>query len=355
MRRRVFRIRSSVVEESVIVCAKDALRESACRGRAMVFTDSNVYALYRDTIERYFPGAPVHVMPAGEEHKTQDTLFALLGAMAAAELHRGDTLVCVGGGVTGDVGGLAAALYMRGIAFVQVPTTLLAQVDSSVGGKTAIDLNGVKNLVGAFRQPRRVLVDGRFLDTLPAREIRCGLGEIVKHGALCAPLFDTLWEGRDRLFDRTFLRTVVTANIAFKADVVRRDPDEKGLRKCLNLGHTTAHAFELCDAKLSHGEYVLVGMLFEGELARLHAPDCDHAFLERLRTLIVRVLGGVPQLPPAAEAAAFARLDKKNRSGDRIALTAPVKQGGYALLELDYGAYLRELTQIEARLREEIC
>ena len=347
MRRRVFRIRSSVVEESVIVCAKDALRESACRGRAMVFTDSNVYALYRDTIERYFSGAPVHVMPAGEEHKTQDTLFALLGAMAAAELHRGDTLVCVGGGVTGDVGGLAAALYMRGIACVQVPTTLLAQVDSSVGGKTAIDLNGVKNLVGAFRQPRRVLVDGRFLDTLPAREIRCGLGEIVKHGALCAPLFDTLWEGRDRLFDRTFLRTVVPANIAFKADVVRRDPDEKGLRKCLNLGHTTAHAFELCDAKLSHGEYVLIGMWLESHIAEREGV-CTPAYAREVRSMIALAQPRIPAFPGAAGALRYALLDKKNEGQGTVSMILPKERGAYAELALPaerYAAYLALLEE----------
>lgn len=350
---RTFHIRTrGSAQESTVICRKNALEALVPGLRVMVFTDSNVVSLYRDTIGKYFPGAPVHVMPAGEEHKTPETLFALLKAMAGAELHRGDALVCMGGGVVGDVGGLAAALYMRGIACIQIPTTLLSQVDSSVGGKTAVDFNGVKNLVGVFRQPVQVLVDGCFLNTLPEREIRCGLGEIVKHGALCAGLFDLLWEGRERLFDLSFLSAVVPENIALKADVVRRDPDEKGLRKCLNLGHTTAHAFELCDGTLSHGEYVLTGLLFEAELAKKYAPDCDAAFLEQYRELVLRALGGaVPPLPPAEQAVRFARLDKKNRAGDRITVTAPARKGGYALIELSYDDYAREL----ARIREELC
>src|SRR5699024_10094782 len=133
--------------------------------------------------------------------------------------HRNACLVCLGGGVVGDIGGLAASLYMRGIACIQVPTTLLSQVDSSVGGKTAVDFMGVKNLVGAFFQPKQVFADPAFFATLPPREIRCGLGEIVKHGALDGDIYDTLQANRDRLFDLTFLAEIVPTNIAFKARV----------------------------------------------------------------------------------------------------------------------------------------
>lgn len=346
---RTFHIKAKgKTEESVVICRRNALEE--LEKASFLFTDSNVARLHRETIDRYFGGVPSYTMPAGEEHKTPETLFALLGEMANAGLTRRAVLVCFGGGVVGDIGGLAAALYMRGISCVQVPTTLLAQVDSSVGGKTAVDFGGVKNLVGAFKQPRKVLVDGAFLTTLPPREIRCGLGEIVKHGALSSSLFEKLEENRERLFDLGFLSKIVPDNIALKADVVRRDPDETGLRKCLNLGHTTAHAFELCDGRLSHGEYVLVGILFEAEFSKRYL-SCDGEYLDRLKSLALAALGGMPALPPAREAARLAKLDKKNVSAGEVVLTVPVRKGEYALLSLPYEEYACEAE----RIQEELC
>jgi 3-dehydroquinate synthase len=139
-----------------------------------VVTDSNVYALYSDFFKKYFPNTELFVLPAGEENKTFQSLNAILLKMAEAGLHRTSRLFAVGGGVVGDIAGLAAALFMRGISCVQIPTTLLSQVDSSVGGKTAVDLGGVKHVIGAFYQPCEVLVDPCFLRTLPPREIKCG-------------------------------------------------------------------------------------------------------------------------------------------------------------------------------------
>ena len=269
--------------------------------------------------------------------------------MAEAGLHRNSLLIALGGGVVGDIGGLAASLYMRGIDCVQVPTTLLAQVDSSVGGKTAIDFGGVKNLVGAFKSPTHVIVDPVFLTTLPPREIRCGLGEIVKHGALSGDIFDLLNENRNRLTDAEFLGTIVPENIRFKAGVVQKDPTEKGLRKCLNLGHTTAHAFELMDGTLSHGEYVLVGTLFEAEIAKKFL-SCDEEYLNALKALALEALGGSAKLPPVREAAKYARLDKKNRSSDEIVLTVPVRKGEYALLTLSYEEYVKAAEEAEKKL-----
>lgn len=346
---RTFRIKEKNASESVIVCRKNALQELVPDVRTFVFTDSNVYPLYRELIDRQFPKSPVFVMQAGEENKTEKTLFALLSSMAQAELHRSDRLLCLGGGVVGDIGGLAAALYMRGIECVQVPTSLLAQVDSSVGGKTAVDFCGVKNLVGVFRQPRQVLVDPLFLNTLPPREIRCGLGEIVKHGALNGALFEKLTAGRGRLFDLKFLAELVPDNIAIKADVVRRDPQEKGLRKCLNLGHTTGHALELSHKTLSHGEYVLLGILFEAEIAKRHT-DCDGAYLGDLQALARLVLGELPSLPDMREAARLALLDKKNTAEREITLTVPKAKGQFELLVLPYRAYERELEEIRVTL-----
>ena len=343
---REFSISCEKKTESKIVCCNDALKRAAALGfNCMVFTDENVLALYEGAIRAAFPCSPVFAMKAGEEHKTEETLFELLKRMAEAGLHRGDCLVCVGGGVVGDIGGLASALYMRGLRCVQIPTTLLSQVDSSVGGKTAVDFMGYKNLVGAFKQPDYVLVDGSFFKTLPARDIRCGLGEIVKHAALDGALFQKLKANRDRLSDLDFLTQTVPDNIAIKAEIVQKDPEETGLRKCLNLGHTTAHAFELSDKKLSHGEYVLIGTLYEAEIAKRRLP-CDEKYLNELKELALAALGGVPSLPSAEAVAPLAKLDKKNRSDDRIALTVPVSEGRYAFCELPYAEYVKELKEI---------
>ncbi len=340
------------VEKCRILCRArvlSGLKEKIGGRRAFVFTDENVLGLYGKAIKRALPDVPVYAMKAGENFKTPQTLFDLLGKMAEAKLNRTSVLVALGGGVVGDVGGLAASLYMRGIACIQVPTTLLAQVDSSVGGKTAVDFCGVKNLVGAFHQPELVLVDPAFLRTLPPRELRCGLGEIIKHGALDGEIFDRLVAQED-LFDLKFLAEIVPENIAYKLSVVRRDPHETGLRRCLNLGHTTGHALELADGALSHGEYVLLGILYEARLARAHT-ECDGKYLDALEALCRRVLVCDPATFDVENAATAALLDKKNTSAGTVTITAPAKKGEYVLLELPYGAYAREL----ASIRRELC
>jgi 3-dehydroquinate synthase len=341
-----FRITGSETQNSIVLCGDGALDGAT---GDFVFTDGNVLRLYKDWIAETFPGRPVYAMPAGEEYKTPQTLFALLERMAGAGLTRKSTLVCLGGGVVGDIGGLASALYMRGIGCVQIPTTLLAQVDSSVGGKTAVDFCGVKNLVGSFKQPDRVLADARFLKTLPPRELRCGLGEIVKHAALDGKLFDTLAANASRLTELGFLAELVPENIAIKAEVVQKDAKESGLRQCLNLGHTTGHAFELTDGALSHGEYVLIGIAFEAELAK-GRTQCDVGYLEELQSLAMRALGGMPALPSAARAAELARLDKKNHTSAVVVVTAPVSKGKYALLEIPFADYCAELAAIQEKL-----
>lgn len=345
------------IEKSNVVCRRRVFetelagrRESFLKYGCIVFTDENVHRIYGRKIRKYLAGIPVHIMPAGEESKSEQTLFALLAAMAEAGLRRNSTLIALGGGVVGDIGGLAASLYMRGIDCIQVPTTVLAQVDSSVGGKTAIDFHGVKNLIGAFKQPEYVFADPTFFNTLPAREIRCGLGEIIKHGALNGDLFELLWENRDKLTDLGFLAEIVPQNIAYKAKVVKADPHEKGIRKSLNLGHTTAHALELSGADLSHGECVLVGIVYEARIAKKFC-ECDGEYLTRLEELCLRVLDADIKFFDLGNAAHLARLDKKNVSSDKIVLTAPIGKGEYTLLELPYEDYVCALAQI----REELC
>lgn len=342
-----YELRLQNEEVSKIICCDNAFAK--IERASMIFTDSNVLMLYGTQIRTAFPYAPIFAMTAGEENKTSETLFSLLKAMSDAHLHRGDCLVNIGGGVVGDVGGLAAALYMRGIECVNVPTTLLAQVDASVGGKTAVDFEGVKNLVGVVKQPSAVIVDTNFLKTLPEREIKCGLGEIVKHAALSKELFDLLIRNKNKLHDLDFISELVPKNIAFKLKIVQRDPHENDLRKCLNLGHTTGHAFEMCDKKLSHGEYVLVGILFEAELAKSRTTY-NRDYIAQLKDLAMCALGDMPALPHASRAVKLARMDKKNDSDGCVVVTAPVRKGEYTLLKIPFVEYEWELTRIQGEL-----
>ena len=306
-----------------------------------VVTDSNVYALYSAWFENYFSGAEIFVLSAGEENKNFNSLYAILNKMAGAGMRRTSRVFAVGGGVVGDIAGLAAALYMRGISCVQIPTTLLAQVDSSVGGKTAVDLDGVKNVVGAFYQPCEVLVSPEFLTTLPQREIKCGLGEIVKYAALNAEIFDALIGNTDKLGDLTFLSSLVELCIRHKAKVVEADEKENGERRSLNVGHTTGHAIELTSG-LSHGESVLYGMRLETKIA-LQKGVCEKEYGEKLLLLIDQALAvapySVPDFTQIGKAAEKAKADKKNTEDNEIKMAVAKDKGQWTMLSLPFKAY----------------
>ena len=308
-----------------------------------VVTDSNVHKLYAKWFERYFSNAEIFVLPAGEENKNFSSLNAILEKMAGAGLHRTSRLFTVGGGVVGDIGGLAAALYMRGISCVQIPTTLLAQVDSSVGGKTAVDLGGVKNVVGAFYQPQEVLIDPAFLQTLPEREIRCGLGEIVKYAALSGEIFDLLEQHFDKLNDLEFLQTLVTVCVKHKAKVVQADEKETGERKSLNVGHTTGHAIEL-SCGLSHGESVLYGMLLETRIA-IEAGVCDKAYGERLLAIVKRAISQKVDFSTIEKDAEKAKSDKKNLDDGKIVMSVAKARNEWAVLCLPFNEYQSALVR----------
>ena len=303
--------------------------------KCFVVTDSNVHALYGDFFATYFKGAEIFVLPAGEEYKNFTSLQAILEKMSAAGLHRTSRLFAVGGGVIGDIGGLAASLYMRGISCVQIPTTLLAQVDSSVGGKTAIDLGGVKNVVGAFYQPQEVLVDPTFLNTLPPREIKCGLGEIVKYAALNGEIFDCLEKGFESL------EGLIKVCIEHKAGVVERDEKESGERKSLNVGHTTGHAIEL-ESGLSHGECVLYGMWLETNMA-IHAGVCEKAYGARLKAIVKRALKKEPvsalDISNVNAIAGKAKSDKKNADDHKIVMSVAKNKNEWTVWSLPFEEY----------------
>ena len=290
----------------------------------LIVTDSHVGPLYAEQLKRYInrPYCPVWQMPAGEQEKNLTRFGELLEFLAEQKLTRDSCIIALGGGVVGDLAGFAAACYMRGIAFIQVPTSLLAMVDSSVGGKTAVDLPAGKNLVGAFHQPKAVWIDPRVLHTLPEREFTAGLAEVVKYGAIIdADFFSWLEQNSSRLVakDSDIIEQAIARSCQHKADIVARDETEQGERALLNFGHTFGHALEvLLDySALVHGEAVAIGMLLAAEFsAELGvASRQDAARLKRL----LQDFGLATDIPNGLQAEAILdkmRLDKKARHGE---------------------------------------
>jgi 3-dehydroquinate synthase len=291
--------------------------------QAFVLSDANVAPLYLERVRAALAGKRVDtlVIPAGEPEKNLGRYAEALQALAAAGASRDATVIALGGGVVGDLAGFAAATWMRGVRFVQLPTTLLAMVDSSVGGKTAVDLPQGKNLVGAFHQPAAVFADTGTLATLPSRELRAGLAEVVKAAAIAdSAFFDWLEANAEGLLagDEAMLEHAIATSIAFKAGVVSRDETERGERMLLNLGHTFGHAIEAEQGYggLLHGEAVAVGMLLAARLSAAlgRAPATD---AQRLQALLARL--GLPTgIPAGLDPEALLRrmrVDKKALSG----------------------------------------
>jgi len=301
-----------------------ACKAAALAGRAAVVSNPTVAPLYADLVTGSLQDAgfsPVMIeIPDGEEFKTSTTLNSIYDRLIEAGLDRRSFIVALGGGVVGDLAGFAAATFLRGIPFVQLPTTLLAQVDSSVGGKTGIDHPLGKNLIGAFYQPHLVLSDVSTLNTLSERHYLAGLAEVIKYGAvLDADLFALLETEVDGLLrrDPVLLGQVVARCCEIKAWVVEQDEREAGLRAVLNYGHTLGHAFEALSGyrDLVHGEAVAIGMVQAALLSRLEGY-CSSDDVERIVSLIQRL--GLPVTAPEVAqddlVSALSR-DKKNRSG----------------------------------------
>jgi len=278
-------------------------------------------------------------LPDGEEHKTLATVSRMLDVLVANRFARDATVVALGGGVVGDMAGFAAACYQRGVAYAQVPTTLLAQVDSSVGGKTGVNHAGGKNLIGAFHQPAAVIADTDTLKTLPPRELRAGLAEVIKYGLICdAALFAWLEQHMDDLLahDPAALSHIIRRSCEIKAEIVGRDEREQGDRALLNLGHTFGHALESKTGytRWLHGEAVGAGLLMAATMSRetgLLSAD----YVERLRQLLVRT--GLPTEARdlrADEVLEHMRIDKKVKSG-RIRLVL-LRSIGASFVTADY-------------------
>ena len=305
------------------------LREAVPLCHMAVITDSTVGPLYLETVKASLLEAgyqvSTYVFPAGEAHKNFNTLSSILEFLAEAQLTRTDCVAALGGGVTGDMAGLAAALYLRGVKYVQLPTTLLSAVDSSVGGKTAIDLSAGKNLAGAFMQPSAVLCDTSCLGTLPPHVFADGAAEAIKTAVLSdGSLFHCMEDGGFRLLE---LAPVIAACVQYKAGVVERDEKEQGERKLLNLGHTVGHAIEKCsDFAVPHGHAVAAGLAVmaraSSRLGWMLEDGINARTAERIcSTLACMKLPVSTEYPP--EALAQAALSDKKRAGDSITLVVP--------------------------------
>ncbi|MCO4745991.1 MAG: 3-dehydroquinate synthase [Proteobacteria bacterium] len=300
-----------------------ALRSVVKAERVALVTDSNVGPLWAERATASLRGAgfglSLHTLPAGEANKNLATWATLVDELLAAPVDRRTPVVALGGGVVGDMAGFAAAATLRGLPFVQVPTTLLAMVDSSVGGKTAVNHAAGKNLVGAFHQPKLVYADMRTLRTLPTDEVRAGLGEVVKTALLGdAAFFERLEKSAGALAgaDVGALADVVRNCVRIKAAVVAEDEREAGVRAILNLGHTVAHGLErvLGYGALRHGEAVAIGLVAEARWAEAKG-FCEAGVADRVAQLFgeLGLAHEIPAVDRAAVAAAM-RLDKKARA-----------------------------------------
>ena len=312
---------------------------------AALVTDRTVDGLYRQTVEQSLQAAGYRtvkfVIEPGEQSKNGENFLKLLNFLAENQLTRSDLVVALGGGVVGDLAGFAAASYLRGVALVQLPTTLLAMVDSSVGGKTAIDLPAGKNLAGAFYQPSLVLCDPDALDSLPEETFSDGCAEVIKYGMIADG--DLLTALKTPL--RRQAEAVIARCVEIKRDVVAQDEFDTGMRQLLNFGHTIGHGVELCSGyTISHGKAVAMGMAAV-TVAAERSELCPDGLYWELHDLLVQY--GLPtQLPYGAQKLLQAAYSDKKRSGDEIHLVVPALRGR---------CVIRNLTMEEFAVLLQLC
>ena len=292
--------------------------------KTCIISDSNVAPLYLEALQEllgdYFSFVGSYTLPAGESNKTLDHIADIYEYLIQKHFDRKDLLIALGGGVIGDMTGFAASTYLRGIDFIQIPTSLLAMVDSSVGGKTGVDFRGYKNMVGAFYMPKLVYMNLSLLKSLPARELACGMAEVIKYGYIRDKAFlDYLEAYEGDVLDEAFLHEIVYISCRHKADVVEEDPKEQGIRALLNFGHTIGHAIEKLEGfQLLHGECVAIGMAAAAYLSMKKELITEEEYLSVL-SLLKKY-----QLSVKAEAKNFTaedvllamRSDKKTMAGN---------------------------------------
>ncbi|MBE5783472.1 MAG: 3-dehydroquinate synthase [Clostridiales bacterium] len=300
--------------------AGELSRQAVAPCKAAIITDDTVKSLYGDLVKESLEKAGFSVemwaFPHGEQHKTLATLSTALEWLGEIRLSRSDLVVALGGGVPGDLAGFAAAVYCRGTRFIQIPTTLLAAVDSSVGGKTAVDLKAGKNMAGAFHQPELVICDTDVLKALPEERIWDGAGEMLKYGILQDPeLFESMKNGT---WQQAMEETVAKC-VSIKRDYVMEDEKDTGVRQFLNLGHTFGHAVEKCSGfSISHGQGVGIGLLMAARAAGVAVSQVEEA---------LKACGLPTQSPYPARQLSEAALSDKKRKGGKITLVLPEKIG----------------------------
>ena len=317
-----------LIEKGLLPLAGSLIKEKIKGDTAVIVSETNVFPIYGEILASSLRKEGFNVVSfifeAGEESKNTDTLVELWEFLASNHITRSDFLVALGGGVTGDLTGFAAATFLRGINYVGIPTTLLSMVDSSVGGKTAVDLKGGKNLAGAFHQPSLVIIDPDTLDTLPERVFSDGMAEVIKYGMINLPDFlDTLTCDAD-------ICDIIEICVKDKRDIVSVDERDNGVRQLLNFGHTPAHSIELLsEFTISHGSAVAIGMVIMTKAAIAHGL-CEESASEILTRLLTKY--SLPTaLPFSPEEIAAAATNDKKRKGDTITLVLPEKAGKCSL------------------------
>ena len=313
-----------IIEKNLIYRAKEFFNLDRT---VLILTDSGVPSIYSEILFKQCKKAKIVVIPEGEENKTLENYALILGEMVKLGMTRSDCLVSCGGGVIGDMGGFAAASYMRGIDFYNIPTTLLSQVDSSVGGKTAVNFGGVKNIVGAFYQPKGVIIDPELLSTLSQRHISNGLAEVIKMAlSFDEELFSMLEDGE---IDEKKIEAAIVKSIKIKMSVVEKDEREASLRKVLNLGHTLGHGIEAENmGRLYHGECVALGLI----------PVCSKEVQKRLIPVLKKANLPTEYMGDIESAIALISHDKKCE-GDMISVIFVDNIGSYRIEKMDVDAF----------------
>ena len=317
-----------LIKKGILGDAGSLIREISDAETAVVVSETTVFPLYGEklisSLEKEGFNVISFIFPAGEQSKNTGTLIELWEFLAQNNVTRKDILIALGGGVTGDLTGFAAATFLRGIKYAGIPTTLLSMVDSSVGGKTAVDLKGGKNLAGAFYQPSRVIIDPLTLDTLAPSVFADGMAEVIKYGMINKPGFLTaLNSGME-------IEGIIEECVCAKRDIVNLDEKDTGIRGLLNFGHTPAHSIELLsDFTISHGSAVAIGMVLMTRAA-IKAGMCSSDALSILTELLIKYSLPV-EIPFSPEEIAQKALNDKKRAGGEITLVIPENAGNCIL------------------------
>lgn len=297
--------------------------------KVFIVTDKNVHALHCQKVKEVLGYSPDHlVLPSGENTKTWGNVEEIINELVKNGCNRNTLLIALGGGVIGDITGFAASVFMRGIDYLQVPTTLLAMVDSSVGGKTGINFGGLKNYVGAFKQPVGVVINAELLETLPKREVLSGMGEMVKTSLLDAQIFRYFTANKEHILnlESPYIEEIIRMCVFIKGGIVMKDEKEKGIRKTLNVGHTVGHALESAEKyRRPHGEYVLSGIFYEANIAD-RIGIIDKEYKKAIQSAVLSVTPEIVPMKDKQKISDAMRRDKKNE-GDGIVFVLPTDYG----------------------------